>query len=462
MRVLLTGATGFLGAQIARVLVEAGCEVVAPLRAGSDRWRIEGIAARLTIVAGDVCSEDFASEAQKWAPDICIHSAWEASAPDYLVSRRNVDLAAGTARLALALRDSGCRRFVGIGTCFEYDTTAGYLSEKAPLGPGHLYSACKAGAGLAVEQIGRGSPMSVAWARLFYLYGPFEPSRRLVPTVVQALLDGRDAAVTPGGQVRDFLHVEDAASALWAIALSAAEGADQRGIGDTHSGTGHGDTNRSDRRSARAPQNWRASIRRGRSYVRLREHSQADERVRLVAEVRPRRGSRPDHRLVAAALMTSATASPGDSQVKPLSSPSVRGNILANLIGKVVSAAVALVFPPLYVRLLGIESYGLVGFFASLTAVLTVLDMGLSATMQRELAVLSGKGEQDALRIGSLTRTFEGVFWAIGFVAAVVVFALAPFIANRWLHANHLPPGVVTKAIRLMGVAIALQWPTGH
>jgi nucleoside-diphosphate-sugar epimerase len=224
MRVLLTGATGFLGAQIARVLVGAGCEVVAPVRVGSDRWRIESIAARLTIVAGDVCSEDFASEAHKWAPDICIHSAWEASAPDYLVSRRNVDLAAGTVRLALALRDSGCRRFVGIGTCFEYDTTAGYLSEKTRLGPGHLYSACKAGAALAVEQIGRGGPMSVAWARLFYLYGPFEPSRRLVPTVVQALLEGRDAAVTPGGQVRDFLHVEDAASALWAIALSAAEG----------------------------------------------------------------------------------------------------------------------------------------------------------------------------------------------------------------------------------------------
>ena len=155
-----------------------------------------------------------------------IRPTWYTNASDYLDSPRNVDSLAATLRLALRLGTGGCKRFVGLGTCFEYDTSStAPLTESARLEPGRLYSACKVGAWHALGQIGRLTQMAVAWARLFYLYGPREDPRRFVPSVVNALLEGRDAAVSPGGQVRDFLHVDDAASALWAVASSAVQGA---------------------------------------------------------------------------------------------------------------------------------------------------------------------------------------------------------------------------------------------
>jgi UDP-glucuronate decarboxylase len=165
-------------------------------------------------------------------PEACIHAAWYANPADYLDSPRNVDSLDATLRLALRLGSSGCRRFVGVGTCFEYDTSGDApLRESSPLVPGRLYSACKVGAWHAVQQIGRLTGMSIAWARLFYLYGPREDPRRLVPSVVRALLEGREAPISPGAQVRDFLHVEDVASALWAVATSVAEGAVNVGSG---------------------------------------------------------------------------------------------------------------------------------------------------------------------------------------------------------------------------------------
>jgi nucleoside-diphosphate-sugar epimerase len=154
------------------------------------------------------------------APELCIHCAWYTEPGKYLSSSKNVDLAYGTAKFASALARAGCQRFVGLGTCFEYDTNVGYLSEKTPLAPAHAYSAAKAATYFLVRELSAGTQMSFAWARLFYLFGPNEHRNRLVPAVVNALLRGEEARVTPGEQVRDFLHVDDVASALCAIARS--------------------------------------------------------------------------------------------------------------------------------------------------------------------------------------------------------------------------------------------------
>jgi nucleoside-diphosphate-sugar epimerase len=231
MKVLLTGATGFVGSHVARLLVQQGCEVHALVREGSDARRIADIGSRLILVRGDVCSTDPARLARQVNPELCIHAAWYAKPGEYLRSQENVALQHATLRLALALAENGCRRFLGVGTCFEYDTAQGYLSETSRIGPNHLYSACKAGTALALQEIGRLTTMSVVWARLFYLYGPHEDNQRLVPSVMRALIEGRTAKVTPGAQVRDFLHVEDVAAALWAVAKSSATGAVNIGSG---------------------------------------------------------------------------------------------------------------------------------------------------------------------------------------------------------------------------------------
>jgi UDP-glucuronate decarboxylase len=224
MRVLLTGATGFIGSHVARLLLREGCEVSVLLRGGCDRTRIAAIDSRLTALEGDLLSSNLSSHIQRTRPEVCIHCAWFAKPGQYLRSRENIPFIDATLRLALLLAESGCRRFVGLGTCFEYDTSAGYLSETSRVAPSHLYSACKVSTWLTLEQAAASTSMQVAWARLFYLYGPFEDASRLVPSVVRAILESREAKVTAGEQVRDFLHVEDAASAVCAIARSRVSG----------------------------------------------------------------------------------------------------------------------------------------------------------------------------------------------------------------------------------------------
>jgi dTDP-6-deoxy-L-talose 4-dehydrogenase (NAD+) len=114
--------------------------------------------------------------------DTLIHAAWYAEPGKYLASPLNVDCLAGTLCLAQAFRQAGGRRFVGVGTCFEYDLSAEILTTDTPLRPLSLYAACKAA---AYEVLGRLLPaagVEFVWCRLFYLYGEGEDPRRLVPT----------------------------------------------------------------------------------------------------------------------------------------------------------------------------------------------------------------------------------------------------------------------------------------
>jgi O-antigen/teichoic acid export membrane protein len=136
----------------------------------------------------------------------------------------------------------------------------------------------------------------------------------------------------------------------------------------------------------------------------------------------------------------------------------IKHNIIANFAGRAWSALMALAFLPLYLRFLGVEAYGLIGFYVSIMALFAVLDMGLSVTLNRELARLSvlDGSEQEARDV---TRTFEFVYWGAGIVIGAVIFSLAPFIAGHWINAQGVPVETMQQAIMLMGLTIALQWP---
>jgi nucleoside-diphosphate-sugar epimerase len=219
MRALLTGATGFVGSNVAKALLRDGHEVWATLRPGADRSRIADVEADMHFIEHDLLVDQPQSLA-RLEPELCIHAAWYVEPGRYLSSPLNVDFVGASARLALALAESGCRRLVGLGTCYEYDVDSGRLSEETQTRPQHLYSASKLSLFLLLEQIAALTELEVAWARLFYLYGPYEDERRLVSSVAQALVRGERVEVTAGEQLRDFLHVEDVGSALAAIAGS--------------------------------------------------------------------------------------------------------------------------------------------------------------------------------------------------------------------------------------------------
>lgn len=133
-------------------------------------------------------------------------------------------------------------------------------------------------------------------------------------------------------------------------------------------------------------------------------------------------------------------------------------NILANYVGSVTTAVLGIVLVPVYVRYLGIEAFGLIGAYAILQAALAVLDLGMSTTLNREMARRSAQGNA-GVELRSLLRTLEWVFWPVGLLVFFASAALAPYIAGHWLRVDWLPLNVVGHAIALMGAVAALEWP---
>ena len=115
-------------------------------------------------------------------------------------------------------------------------------------------------------------------------------------------------------------------------------------------------------------------------------------------------------------------------------------------------------FVPVYIRVLGIEAYGLIGFFISLQVFFTVLDMGLSATLNRELARHRHAGDGADIQ-RDLVRTLEWVYLPVGLLIAVGVFILSETVASHWLNPVALSNERAAHAIALMGLSAGLQWP---
>jgi nucleoside-diphosphate-sugar epimerase len=232
-RVLVTGATGFIGSHVIRQFVERGDEVVVIVRPTSDRWRIRDVVEDIRVVEGELLdSRETSDLVNDIRPDLCIHLAWYAEPGKYIESLQNLDMLSGSIQLARNLGEAGCRNFVGVGSCFEYEMTDLRLSESSVTKPNSLYAASKTAFATVLNRIGPLTGMKTAWVRPFYQYGPHEDERRLVSSVILSLLRGQDAPTTGGMQVRDFLHVSDVASAILAVSDSDLQGVVNIGGGE--------------------------------------------------------------------------------------------------------------------------------------------------------------------------------------------------------------------------------------
>ena len=136
---------------------------------------------------------------------------------------------------------------------------------------------------------------------------------------------------------------------------------------------------------------------------------------------------------------------------------SLKRNVLANYLGQGWASLMGIVFVPLYIRALGIESFGLIGVFAILQAWMSLLDLGLTPTLNREMARLHA-GAHSAESIRDLLRSLEYIYSVLAILMVLVMWFAAPTIATSWLKAEHLAPWIVVEAIRIMCYVLAMRW----
>lgn len=134
-------------------------------------------------------------------------------------------------------------------------------------------------------------------------------------------------------------------------------------------------------------------------------------------------------------------------------------NLLAGLTNSVWSALIGLAVVPFYLKYLGIEAYGLIGFFITTQAVLGLLDMGMSPTINREVARCSAQG--DLKEAGKLLHTLAVVYWFTAGAIALLILLFGSWIAEYWLKSRQLPLQTITHAVMLMGLVVACRWPIG-
>ena len=220
LRVLLTGATGFVGQQVLKSLKQQNAYVRIITRNQTN------------VGAADdtVITKDIFLETQTWWElqleniDIVIHAAWFVEPGKYLNAVENVNCLQGSLRLAKAFIKSNAKHFVGIGTCFEYDLNGEILTTKTRLNPTTLYAATKTSLFLTLSQLLPPLGKTYSWCRLFYLYGENEDPRRIVPYLHQQLSAGHKAILSSGEQIRDFLNITEAGDRITKTALQQLSG----------------------------------------------------------------------------------------------------------------------------------------------------------------------------------------------------------------------------------------------
>lgn len=236
LRVVITGATGFIGSAVVRELISRNATVSIVRREQSDTWRLRDVLEEVETIVGDLRNiETIAGQVHDFRPDAMIHLAWDGVEGRFRNDQRQLANIEITVKLVQLSRDSGCKAWVGLGSQAEYGPLEATVDEQVPTQPTTLYGASKLSAGhislLLAKQLG----MRAAWLRLFSCYGPADGPEWFVPSLILALLHGERPKLTPGTQRWDYLEVSDVACAVSDAAVrDGASGVFNLGSGEAH------------------------------------------------------------------------------------------------------------------------------------------------------------------------------------------------------------------------------------
>ena len=213
-RVLLTGAGGYIGRHTLDDLVAREYEVHAVSR-NEARADSENVFWHSTDLLDADAAEELLSDV---AATHLMHLAWVTEPGVYWESPQNKDWLSASVTLLENFEKYGGQRALLTGTCAEYDWSDGHcVEDETPLRAKTLYAETKLAFREKAFEIAAAGSMSVAWARVFFSFGPQERPERLVPAVILALLAGERAKCSDGSLVRDFMYVPDVAKAMTAV-----------------------------------------------------------------------------------------------------------------------------------------------------------------------------------------------------------------------------------------------------
>jgi nucleoside-diphosphate-sugar epimerase len=229
MRIFVTGATGFIGKSLIPLLLSNGHELLILTRGGAGQTN-----KNLTAVVGNLNQPaTFRDALRSFAPNCSIHLAWQ-GLPDYSFENCRNNLLAGL-NLFEMLRQTGCNKVVAIGTCWEYGGLSGTVHEGNVGSSLNLFASFK----LALRHVGasllNSSDSNFVWARPFFVYGPDQRQKALMPTAFRSLRLNEIPSIQNLEAANDFVHVDDVAAAIAILAeVNGARGDYNIGSGELH------------------------------------------------------------------------------------------------------------------------------------------------------------------------------------------------------------------------------------
>jgi nucleoside-diphosphate-sugar epimerase len=237
MRCLVTGASGHIGSHLVRCLLSNGAEVAIFIRPTSNLWRLEDVVCRVKVIKGDLTEIKESNAAiREFAPETVFHLAWSGvGARDRNEITQLTQNLYGSIELLRLAVESGCKRWIGLGSQAEYGIYDGVLNENLPARPVTLYGTVKLCLCLLCRKLCEAGHIDFAWLRLLASYGPMDDRDHLIPYVILTLLRNEEPSLTFGEQRWDFLYVEDVAEALWRVAVTPeARGVFNLGSGESY------------------------------------------------------------------------------------------------------------------------------------------------------------------------------------------------------------------------------------
>ena len=215
MKIFITGGTGFIGKYLVKELQGTGNALSLLCRQPE---KVSSLTAKtnIDVVKGDLSNiEGWRSEVERFSPDATVHLAWE-GLPDYSAATSVRNLKYGLDLLVM-LAETGCKTFIGTGSCWEYGQQSGKIAEDATLKPFNAFSAAKNTLHRMGREIAAEYKMNFIWTRLFYVYGPGQRDSSLIPHIINSYREGKKPEIKNLHTQNDFIFVGDVVSALAAI-----------------------------------------------------------------------------------------------------------------------------------------------------------------------------------------------------------------------------------------------------